>query len=431
MGVGFNSTAYAVERGNGTTYAGGVFTQSGSTVLNYVARWNETTDVWESMGGGMSANGWVYALKYFNGELYAGGAFTTAGGVSTGGLARWNGSSWSQVGGYFLGTVYALEEHNGSLYIGGVFPGLPNGANIARYDGLNYFNVGTGGANGAVTEFVSSGTRLYVGGNYTSIGGVTANNVAYWDGATWHDMALGLDGGVSGLGLWQNEIHVGGSFGAATGGSPVSPRWARWTQTGLPFFTLHPYPWAQTVSMGASATFSTAVGGGFEGLSYQWYHNDQALNDGLQTYGSTITGAFAEALTISNIVYSDQGTYRVEVSNGCGTAVSFDGTLSFDATAAPAEVLRNVFYAIGPNPSGGRTMMAFSLGQEADVRYLVHDLRGRLLRRVDIGRLSSGQHQAYWDARDKSGNSVAAGVYFITIELDGRRLDSTRVTILR
>jgi hypothetical protein len=383
------------------------------------------------MGGGMNPNGFVYTLKYFSGQLYAGGAFTSAGGVSTGGLARWNGSAWSSVGGYFLGTVYALEEHGGYLYIGGVFPGLANGANIARYNGTSYSNVGSGGASGAVTEFVAAGTRLYVGGNYGTIGGVTANNVAYWDGSAWHDMAIGLNSSVSGLGLWQNEIHAGGTFSSPSSGAPLTPRWARWTQTGLPFFTLNPYPFSQTVSMGSTVTFSSAVGGGFSGLSYRWFHNGVALNDGLQADGSTVTGAFAEAVTISNIVYSDQGLYRVEVSNSCGTAVSFNGTLNLDATPAPADVLQNAFHAIGPNPSSGRTLLAFSLGQAADVRYLVHDLRGRLVRRVEVGLLPSGQQQAYWDARDNSGGNVAAGVYFISLELDGKRLGAKRLTIVR
>ena len=430
MGPGFNNTVQSIERGNGITYAAGAFSHSGTTQVNYVARWNETTDLWESMGGGMNLNGFVYAIKYFNGYLYAGGVFTSAGGVSTGGLARWNGSAWSQVGGYFLGTVYALEVHDGQLYIGGVFPGLPNGANIARYDGFNYSNVGSGGSNGAVTEFVSSGTRMYVGGNYTSIGGVSANNVAYFDGS-WHDMAGGADSSVSGLGRWGNETHVGGSFATVQTGTLATPRWARWTETGTPFFTLHPYPFSQTVSIGATASFSSAVGGGFTGLSYQWFHNDQPLSNGLQPDGSTISGALSEVLTISDIVYSDQGTYHVEVTNGCGTVASFDGNLYLDATPAPVAISENAFHAIGPNPSGGRTMMAYSLAQAAAVRYAVHDLRGRLVRQVDVGRLPAGHHQAHWDARDQSGSAVSAGVYFLSIELNGDRLGAKRVTIVR
>jgi hypothetical protein len=428
MGAGFNNTVQAIERGGGATYAGGSFTQSGATVLNYVARWNETSDVWESMFGGM--NGTVYALKYFNGSLYAGGSFTTAGGSSTGGLARWTGSSWVQVGGFFLGTVYALEVHGSYLYIGGVFPGLANGANIARYDGAFYSNVGSGGANGAVTEFVSAGARIYVGGNYTSIGGVSANNVAYFDGS-WHDMAGGSDSSVSGLGRWGNETHVGGTFATVQTGTLATPRWARWTETGTPFFTLHPYPFSQTVSMYSTASFSSAVGGGFTGLSFQWFHNDEPLSDGPQPDGSTISGAHSEVLTISNIVYSDQGNYHVEVSNSCGTVASFNGALNLDATPAPVAIAKSAFHAIGPNPSEGRTMMAFSLAGDAGVRYAVHDVRGRLVRQVDVGQLPAGHHQAHWDARDQSGSAVAAGVYFLSIDLNGERLGAKRVTIVR
>lgn len=429
MGSGFNNTVQAIERANNVTYAGGGFTASGGTVLNRIAQWNETTDVWVALGTGM--NGTVNALKYYNGYLYAGGAFTTAGGLASGGLARWNGSAWSVVGGNFLGTVYALEVHDGMLYIGGVFPGLANGSNIARYDGASYSNVGSGGANGAVTELLSSGTRLYVGGSFTAIGGVSANHVGYWDGANWVDMDGGTDGGVSALGRWGNEINVGGSFTGVYGGPPVTPHWARWSETGLPFFTLHPSPFSQVGTLGGTVTFSTALGGGFTNLEFQWYHDDMPVADGSQPSSSTVVyGAHSQVLTIESLVPSWEGNYRVEVSNTCGSLSSGNGTVYFDPTAAPA-ASETVFYGVGPNPSGGSTQLAFSLAQPARVSFAIYDLRGRRVRAVDLGVLPSGRHEAGWDARDGGGSRVAAGVYFVALELDGDRLDTRRVTILR
>jgi len=431
MGAGFNFNVYAIERMGGTTYAGGNFTSSGATPVSRIARWNETTDTWENMAGGM--NGTVRALKEFNGSLYAGGSFTTAGGVATGGLARWTGSAWAQVGGNFLGQVHALEVHNGSLIIGGQFPGLANSANIARYDGVNYSNLGTGGTNSVgVRSLKTNGDRLYAGGVFTSIGGVSAENIAWWDGSAWHAASGGAGGVVWALGSLYSEVHVGGEFSAVESGLTTSPRWARYTETGLPWISANPTPFSQTVSVGATVSFSAAAGGDFPALGYRWTHDDVPMFNGPGPDGSTINGAGTPSLTITNARPSDAGAYRCVVNNGCGSVTSTAATLALDATSGTSSETRvSLFHSIGPNPTGGASTLAFSLAADADVRYSVFDLRGRRVRQVTLGRLPAGRFEARWDTRDDGGRSVAAGVYFVSLELGGQRLGAKRLTIVR
>ncbi|MBK8164805.1 MAG: hypothetical protein IPK64_02455 [bacterium] len=433
MGAGFNFNVYAIERMGGVTYAGGNFTSSGATAVSRIARWNETTDVWENLTGLGGMNGTVYALKEFNGSLYAGGSFTTAGGSSTGGLARWTGTSWVQVGGFFQGTVYALEVFNGSLIIGGQFPGLAGGANIALWDGANYHNLGSGGTNSVgVRALKTNGLRLYAAGAFTAVGGVSANNVAWWDGAAWHDANGGANNVVWALGTMYNEVHVGGEFSSVQGGTTATPRWARYTETGVPWISLNPTPFSQTVSPGATVVFSAAAGGGFPGLAYQWTHNEVPLVNGTGPYGSTISGAQTQVLTIADVAFADQGAYRLVVTNGCGSVTSGVGTLSFPATSDVESQARvSIFHSIGPNPSGGESTLSFSLADAAEVRYSVFDLRGRRVRQVDLGRLPAGRFEARWDTRDDSGRQVAAGVYFVSLDLGDRRLGARRLTIVR
>ncbi len=433
MGAGFNGVVQTIERSGGITYAGGSFTLSGASSVLRVAKWNETTDVWENLSGLGGMNGTVYALKEFNGSLYAGGSFTTAAGSSTGGLARWTGSSWVQVGGFFSGTVYALEVYNGSLIIGGQFPGLAGAANIAAYNGTNYYNLGTGGTNSVgVRSLKVNGGRLYAGGAFTTIGGVSVNNLGWWDGASWHDAAGGVNGVVWALGSAYNEVHVGGDFTTAHGGLLYSPRWARYTETGLPWFSVSPYPWSQTVDLGTTVTFSAAAGGGFPGLTYSWTHNGVPVVDGTGPYGSTISGASTQVLTITGVVFSDQGAYRVIVTNGCGSVTSDPGNLYLTATSGTSSEARiSIFNSIGPNPTGGESTLAFTLAEAAEVRYSVFDLRGRRVRLVDLGSLPAGRFEERWDTRDDGGRSVAAGIYFVAVEMDGRKLGAKRLTIIR
>lgn len=432
MGAGFNFNVYAIERMGSTTYAGGNFTSSGATALQRVARWNETTDVWENISG--MPNGEVYALKEYNGYLYAGGTFTSAGGVATGGLARFNGTTWSQVGGTFSGWVFALEVHNGSLIIGGQFPGLAGSPNIAGWDGANYYNLGSGGTNSVgVRSLKTNGGRLYAGGYFTAVGGVSCNNIAWWDGAGWHDASGGANNAVVALGTLFNEVHAGGDFTSVQGGTTYSPRWARYTETGVPWISLNPSPFSQYVNLGATVMFSSAVGGGYPGVSYQWLHDDVPLVDGPGPYGSTIGGSLTQVLTITNVAFADQGAYKVVVTNGCGSVTSGIGTLNLLSTsdAVSSEARISIFHSIGPNPTGSESTLSFSLAQDSSVRYSVYDLRGHRVRQVDLGRLPAGRFEARWDTRDDGGRQVAAGVYFVSLDLGDRRLGARRLTIVR
>lgn len=82
-----------------------------------------------------------------------------------------------------------------------------------------------------------SGPALYVGGRFTSIAGVPANNIAKWDGDEWLPLGLGVAGTAS-VGVTQvltfaafddstgDALYVGGNF-ATAGGLPSSAI-ARW-----------------------------------------------------------------------------------------------------------------------------------------------------------------------------------------------------------
>ncbi len=165
MGAGLNGAVNALERFNNATYAGGAFSASGATSLSHIARWDTSTNpgTWQPLGAGagQGVNGVVNALKTYGSFLYAGGSFTSAGGLSSGGLARWNGTSWSIVGGNFLGTVYSLEVFNNELVIGGQYPGISGSPNIAKYNGTTYSTLGTGGTRTArSTPFRRPAARL-------------------------------------------------------------------------------------------------------------------------------------------------------------------------------------------------------------------------------------------------------------------------------
>ena len=62
---------------------------------------------------------------------------------------------------------------------------------------------------------------LYVGGEFTSAGGISANRIARWNGASWSSMATGMSGGdpivVLAISIFATLPYAGGDFTSAGG----------------------------------------------------------------------------------------------------------------------------------------------------------------------------------------------------------------------
>ncbi len=212
---------------NGNLYAGGSFTNAGGANANYVAEWNGVT--WMPLGSGM--NDQVRALTFDpSGNLYAGGFFTTAGGLSANYIARWDGTNWSSLGSGMIGPVfpffegvYALAcDGAGNVFAGGSFTnaGGITAMNVAQWNGSNWSVLGPG-MNGAVFALIFDPSgNLYAGGGFGNAGGVSANNIAKWDGSAWSALGSGMPQTVFALCLdTSGNFYAGGN--AITPGPPV------------------------------------------------------------------------------------------------------------------------------------------------------------------------------------------------------------------
>lgn len=72
-----------------------------------------------------------------------------------------------------------------------------------------------------------------------------------------------------------------------------------------------------------------------------------------------------------------------------------------------------------PNPFNPETWFPYDLAEKAEVSLKIYDVRGALVRQLNIGwqergRYRSQEKAAYWDGRDASGTKVASGMYFYT-----------------
>ena len=193
----------------GTTslFVAGLFTHFGATPVNRVIRWDG--QAWHPLQGpqgvGVEGGGiWTLIGHEHAGvnSLYAGGSLFFAGGVEARAVARWNGSRWWPLIGpsgngleVFGVNVEVFGRYSDGvetvLYTGGwfEFAGTLRVNRITRWNGSQWStlagtsSVGTNGPVTALAPFddgIEEGPTLYVGGGFSSAGGLQATNIARW-----------------------------------------------------------------------------------------------------------------------------------------------------------------------------------------------------------------------------------------------------------
>ena len=216
---------------------------AGGTAINGVASWNGTT--WSKIGAGLNNNQVTSIINDTNGDLIVSGYFT----VNGSGVARWNGTAWMAsarhraaaprrwpcfpmglyIGGVFetaeesprhdsarltsgaLDSVHARHRasapvlslgllNSGRSSFRGTFDSVAGLANtkyfaVWNWRGWELLNSGTNNDSAVSMTTLPSGD-IVAGGNFTTIGGVSANRIARWNGTAWSPLGSGLGTGA-------------------------------------------------------------------------------------------------------------------------------------------------------------------------------------------------------------------------------------------
>ena len=243
--TGWNPNADSIVRTlvvNGTTiYAGGGFTSIGGQSRNYIAALDAATGnstVWNP-----NANGVVRTIAVNGTMIFAGGVFDSIGGqrhnyiaaldMTTGIVANWDPKAHSPSDIYTSPVcVYSLAVSGTTVYVGGGFDSIGGQGrnNIAA------LNMTTGNAipwnpdaNGIVRTLTVSGTKVYAGGLFTYIGGQNRGYIAALDATTGNALAWDpyailnnwnspcVNSGVTSFAASGTTVYSGGDF-ASIGG---------------------------------------------------------------------------------------------------------------------------------------------------------------------------------------------------------------------
>ena len=93
-----------------------------------------------------------------------------------------------------------------------------------------------------------------------------------------------------------------------------------------------------------------------------------------------------------------------------------------------------VLLANYPNPFNPETWIPYALAEPAEVTVTIYASDGKLVRMLELGQVPAGTYQsrsraAYWDGRNASGEPVASGVYFYTLQAG--EFSATRKMVIR
>ncbi len=196
------------------------------------------------------------------------------------------------------GTVSALALSGTDLYVGGNFTQIGGiaAANIAKYNIQTGKWSNVGGAsdlNNRVSSIVVSGSNVFMGGSFTNAGGVAnADYIVRWDGSAWNAMgAASLNSSVTEMALSGTDLYVCGTFTSVDGVAGVDYL-AKWTgsawvniTSGLTLLS------AEAITSSGSDVYVGGFiddGGGPKELIIQWDGStwttlgDPAINDVIQ-----------------------------------------------------------------------------------------------------------------------------------------------------
>ncbi len=188
----------------------------------------QCTDQWLPSEGLPGLNGDVSAtVVYDDGSgpaLYVGGYFTIAGEAIANRIAKWDGTSWSSIGAppspYAVYDLEVYDDGNGDALYVARWGWVP----VQKWDGVQLSSV-LGVPWGYILDLLvfndGTGPALFFGGAFENSVGVWTKYLAKWDGTDTWPLGDGIGiGGPSGycdaLGVFDDgtgpDLYVGGSF---------------------------------------------------------------------------------------------------------------------------------------------------------------------------------------------------------------------------
>jgi flagellar hook assembly protein FlgD len=83
-----------------------------------------------------------------------------------------------------------------------------------------------------------------------------------------------------------------------------------------------------------------------------------------------------------------------------------------------------------PNPFNPETEIVFSMQNQAQVRLVVYNIKGEVVKELVNSNLSAGEHRILWRGTDAGGNTVGNGIYYYKMQ-SGKYTSSGKMVLLK
>ena len=287
-----------------------------------------------------------------------------------------------------------------------------------------------------------SGTTVYAGGAFTSIGGQSRNYIAALDASTglataWNTGVSPIGGGASEAGevlsvaVAGATVYAGGNFTSVNG------------KSGLGFAALRPDAGAPTVELLSAFDSSPLLIGSQCQIS--WSAVDDLAVQSVDLYLSRtgLSGPWellaAAAPNTGGHIWTATGP-EVTGSNAYlrVDARDYSGNLGTDTGGGGFRILRSLLdagsedavahfalAAPAPSPAVGRSLVRFAVPTITQVRITVLDVQGREVAVLADGMREPGRYTAALEA-----TSLHPGIYFVRMQAGSTKL-SRRVVVIQ
>ena len=156
-------------------------------------------------------------------------------------------------------------------------------------------------------------------------------------------------------------------------------------------------PTNKTIEVGKTATFKIVATG--INPEFQWQKN-----------GNNLTGETTNTLVLSNVDYSDSGTYKCIVHDMCGTTESVAIYLTVKKSTGIEDDFSTFSAEIFPNPSPGKIWLSSLLNNSNQVRIDVINANGRINKTLNLNNI---------DNLELDLSDLPKGLYLIRLQSDG------------
>ena len=412
---------HAIAVSGSVVHVGGDFAIVGGLVRNHLAALDIGTGLptaWDP-----NANGQVGTMALSAGTLYVGGDFTSVAGQPRNRAAAFDGAgaitSWNPDADQ---TVLSVVPDGGTVYLGGFFGsvGGQSRSRLAAVDAVSAVPTAWNpGPDGGVDGIAANGNTVYVGGEFATVGGQARNRLAAIDRTTgavlgWNpNPGPGSNAFVNSIAVSGTTVFVGGDF-ESVGGRPRDNLAALDAATGIAT-TWDPYTNGEVLELELIGTTLYAAGS-FSAMGGQFRGGVGALDvtTGLLTpWNPKLGGTAAPIATDAGLIFVGGNFWSVD-----GLAHPYVAAFSEGATAVVLAALevRPDGLSLSPNPFRRDLDLRFALPYAGATDVAIYDVGGRLVRRLQRGILPAGEQRVSWDGREDDGRTASAGVYFVRVQ---------------